>query len=240
MHERFKPSIARVAAAWLVHGLTASGAVIGVVALREIQHQHWNVFFLLLAIATAIDSIDGTLARYVRVKETIPFIDGALLDNIVDYFTYVIVPAAFVYGSGYFTPIGSAAAAAMMLLSSAYQFCQIDAKTEDHYFKGWPSYWNVVVLYIALLDWAPEHNFGIVLTCTVLVFVPIKYIYPSRTVRLRRLTLALTIAWSVCMVVLILQIPDPSRWLVWLSLSYVAYYVVFSFWWTLRTVENPA
>src|SRR5690242_13655902 len=137
-------SIPQRAVAWLVHAFTASGAVIGVVALAEIHEKHWQHLFALLAVTVAIDAIDGSLARWFRVKERVPTIDGALLDNIVDYFTYVLVPAYFVLQGGYFSSIGGIVAAAMMVLSSAYQFCQVDAKTDDHYFKGWPSYWNIV------------------------------------------------------------------------------------------------
>ena len=224
----------QLVAAWCVHIFTASSAVIGVFALREIAHEHWNNFFGLLALTVAIDSCDGALARYFRVKERVPSIDGALLDNIVDYFTYVLVPAIFVFESKYFTSAGAVAASCMMVLSSAYQFSQVDAKTEDHCFKGWPSYWNVVALYIVLLDLSPESNFGIVLFFTVLVFVPVKYIYPSRTKQYRKLNVLLGLIWGISMLVLILQIPTPSAWLLWLSLAYVAYYMLLSFWLTIR------
>lgn len=223
-----------ILAAWLVHLLTASTAVIGVFALREIQHEHWVPFFGLLALTTFIDSFDGALARYFRVKERVPNIDGALLDNIVDYFTYALVPAAFVYQSDYFTSFGAVAGATMIALSSAYQFSQTDAKTEDHCFKGWPSYWNIVALYIVLLDLSPEANFRIILFFTVLIFVPVKYIYPSRTKHFRKLNILLAALWAISMLVLILQIGSPSRWLLWLSLIYVAYYMLMSFWLTLR------
>lgn len=224
-------------AAWLVHLLTASTAVIGIFALREIEHKHWTPFFGLLALTTMIDSFDGALARYFRVKERVPNIDGALLDNIVDYFTYALIPAVFVYESGYFTSFGAVLGASMIAFSSAYQFAQVDAKTEDHCFKGWPSYWNIVALYIALLDLAPAMNFGIILIFAVLVFVPVKYIYPSRTKHFRTVNILLALLWGCSMLVLISQVEDPSRWLVCLSLIYVAYYMVMSFWLTLREAK---
>lgn len=225
-------------AAWLVHMLTASTAVIGIFALREIEHKQWALFFGLLALTTAIDSFDGALARYFRAKERVPNIDGALLDNIVDYFTYALVPAAFVFDSGYFTPFGAVAGASMIALSSAYQFAQVDAKTDDHCFKGWPSYWNIVVLYIVLLGLSPAMNFCFILFFTVLIFVPVKYIYPSRTTRFRKFNILLALLWGGSMLVLIAQIPRPSRWLIWLSLVYVAYYMLMSFWLTLREEKS--
>ena len=228
----------QIVAAWCVHIFTASSAVIGVFALREIPHEHWSVFFGLLALTVAIDSCDGAMARYFRVKERIPSIDGALLDNIVDYFTYVLIPAVFVLESDYFTSAGGVAAASMIALSSAYQFAQVDAKTEDHYFKGWPSYWNIVALYIVLLDLSPESNFRIVLFFTVLIFLPVKYIYPSRTTQYRKLNILLSALWGFSMLVLIMQIPRPSHWLLWLSLAYVAYYMLLSFWLTLRAEKS--
>ncbi|MCC6153446.1 MAG: hypothetical protein IT367_06785 [Candidatus Hydrogenedentes bacterium] len=230
----------QIVAAWFVHVLTASTAVIGLFALREIEHKHWAPFFGLLALTTLIDSFDGALARYFRVKERVPNIDGALLDNIVDYFTYALVPAAFVYESGYFAPLGAIAGASMIALSSAYQFSQIDAKTEDHCFKGWPSYWNIVALYIVLLDLSPEANFRIILFFTVLVFVPVKYVYPSRTTHYRKLNILLALLWGCSMSVLIVQIENPSRWLLWLSLIYVTYYMLMSFWLTLREEKRKA
>jgi phosphatidylcholine synthase len=233
-----KPTAIQSIAAWSVHAFTASGAVLGVMALQEIEHKHWRIFFVLLAAAVAIDAFDGTLARWFRVKERVPSIDGALLDNIVDYFTYVLVPAAFVLQGGYFTEAGSFAAAAMMAISSAYQFAQVDAKTDDHYFKGWPSYWNIVVLYIVLLGPSPEACFRIVLFFTVLVFVPVKYLYPSRTTRLRVPTLLFSILWAIAMLVLIVQLPNPSMWLVWTSLLFVVYYIAASFWITIRMEKN--
>lgn len=224
----------QVVAAWSVHVLTASTAVIGLFALREIEQKHWAPFFGLLALTTLIDSFDGALARYLRVKVRVPNIDGALLDNIVDYFTYALVPAVFVYESGYFTSFGAVSGASMISLSSAYQFAQVDAKTDDHCFKGWPSYWNIVALYIVLLNLSPATNFCIIFFFTVLVFVPVKYIYPSRTKHFRKFNILLAVLWGASMLVLIAQIKNPSRWLVWLSLVYVAYYMVMSFWLTLR------
>jgi len=229
-----KASHAAVAAAWCVHALTASGAFLGVLALVEIQRARWTHVFWLLVVAAAIDSFDGALARRFRVKTILPGIDGALLDNIVDYFTYVVVPAVYVYSSGTMSAIGAPVAAALMVFSSAYQFCQVDAKTGDHYFKGWPSYWNVVALYLFLMDIGPVAGLAIIAVCAVLVFVPIKYLYPSRTKRFRGVTLALTTAWAVAILMALWQHPNANGLLVWGSLLYVAYYASASVWITVR------
>ncbi|MDZ4858058.1 MAG: CDP-alcohol phosphatidyltransferase family protein [Candidatus Hydrogenedentes bacterium] len=221
-------------AAWSVHLLTATGALVGVLAITELYHDHDIAFFWCLVVATAIDACDGYLARRFRVKEVLPGFDGALLDNIVDYFTYVIVPAVFIYERGLVPEFTGMIAAALMVLASAYQFCQSKAKTEDHYFLGWPSYWNIVVLYLFLLHLAPIMNLAIIVLCAILVFVPIKYLYPSRTERYRTLTISLTALWALSLLVILAQYPEHSRILVWLSLAYVVYYALASLYLTRR------
>ena len=131
-----------------------------------------------MGVALFVDGFDGTLARRVRIKETLPNFDGALLDNLVDYFTYAIVPAYFLYQANLLPADFRLLAVAAMLLASAYQFCQADAKTDDHYFKGFPDYWNILVLYMFLLNSNPQINLAIMLLCVILVFVPIHYFIP--------------------------------------------------------------
>jgi phosphatidylcholine synthase len=114
----------------------------------------------------------------------------------------------------------------MILLSSAYQFTQTDAKTEDHYFKGFPSYWNVLGLYLFLLGWNPWINLAVVLVCVVLVFVPVKYIYPSRTERNHTVNLVLTWAWGAAGIACLLLYPNTPAVLLHLTLVFVAYYAV--------------
>ena len=135
--------------AWTVHLLTASGVLIALLTLFEIHNQHYINALWLMCAAIFIDAIDGTLARLVNIKEVIPNIDGALLDNIVDFLNYVVTPCFFILlcpdlvPSPMVWPILIAVS-----LSSCYQFTQSDAKTEDHFFKGFPCYWNLVVLYL--------------------------------------------------------------------------------------------
>ena len=212
------------ALAWLVHMFTASGAIAGVLAIDAIFDERWFDCFLYLTLATMIDAVDGMLARLFRVRTVLPMFDGALLDNITDYFTYVLIPALIVAEAA-LVPQGTALfAAAIIVLTSAYQFCQSDAKTEDHYFKGWPSYWNILVFYLVPLHFPPRLNLALILLCGILIFVPIKYIYPSRTVRFRRLTLTLTCIWGIMFIAMLLQYPNPHPILIYGSLVYFAYY----------------
>jgi phosphatidylcholine synthase len=132
----------RVVSAWLTHLVTASSAVWGLLAILAITNAQWVQAFWFMAAAVLIDSFDGTLARRVDVKNVLPQIDGALLDNIVDYLNYVFVPVFFIYWADLLPPQLAVVGATLMLLSSAYQFSQADAKTDDHFFKGFPSYWS--------------------------------------------------------------------------------------------------
>ena len=134
--------------AWLVHIFTASGAVLGLIALWAIHERHFIAAFWLMGVTIIIDSVDGFLARRTQAKLVAPQIDGALLDNIVDYFTYVLVPAFFLLVTKLLPSGWEFIAVSVLALASAYQFTQPEAKTDDHFFKGFPSYWNIVVFYL--------------------------------------------------------------------------------------------
>jgi phosphatidylcholine synthase len=213
---------------WLVHLLTASSAVFAFLALAASVAGDLRQAFAWLALTTAVDAVDGWLARAVRVKERTPGLDGARLDDIVDYLTFVFVPAWIVASAG-LVPAGWALpVVAAMLLSSAYGFSQTDAKSTDYFFTGFPSYWNIVVLYLVATGLAPVVNAVVLLGLAVLVFVPIAYVYPSRTPTLRGLTVGLGVLWALAALAIIWQLPAPSPWLVYGSLLYVVYYVALS------------
>ena len=217
-----------VFSAWLVHLLTASSAVLAFLALRATVAGDLREAFAWLAVTTAIDAVDGALARAVRVKERTPGLDGARLDDIVDYLTFVFVPAWMV-AAFHLVPAGWAVpVVAAMLLSSAYGFSQTAAKSDDHFFTGFPSYWNIVVLYLVATGLPAAANAAVLLTLAGLVFVPIAYVYPSRTPTLRSLTVGLGIVWAAATLAIIWQLPAPSTWLVYGSLAYVLSYVVLS------------
>jgi phosphatidylcholine synthase len=217
-----------------VHLYTALGAVLGfwiVIAAFEGE----VVTALWLGLATLwIDGTDGMLARHFRVKETIPWFDGARMDDIVDYLTYVFAPIVLLWTTDRLPegPTGWVVAA-LPLLASCYQFCRVDAKTSDHFFLGFPSYWNVVAFYAIVLDIGPTGVAITLVVLTVLVFVPVRYVYPSRTKLLRGLNLALAGMWLVTYAVLLAQYPDPNPVVVALSLGYLVYYVALSLYLTV-------
>lgn len=221
-------------AAWGVHLLTAVGAVVALASIEAITRADWRVAMAWMIAAMAIDSVDGTLARRVDVKGRVPHFDGALLDNIVDYLNYVFVPAFLLLRADILPQGTEWLGAAAVLLSSGYQFAQSDAKTDDHFFKGFPSFWNVAVLYLFVVGAPAGINMGILLLLAVGVFVPIHWAYPSRMLRLRTLTLALTVLWGASVVAIVWLWPGVPVWLLGASLAYVAYYGAVSLWLSLQ------
>ncbi len=223
-----QPKLLRSIAAWGVHLFTASGAVFGLLGILAIFEKDWKMMIVWMIVAMLVDGFDGMLARWADVKTYANGVDGALLDNILDYLNYVMVPALFLVKADVLPESVRLFAASSILLTSAYQFTQTDAKTDDHHFKGFPSYWNVAALYMLLMNLSPWINFGFLMLFNVLVFVPIKYIYPSRNSYLRTLTLALTYAYGAIGIWGLLQYPNQPQWVVWASFVYVAYYIILS------------
>ncbi len=215
----------RTIAAWGVHLLTASSAPAGVLAILAAERGDAAVSMGWMAYTIVIDSIDGTLARAVGVKQVLPFFDGTRLDDIVDYFTYVIVPVLFVLRFDLLPPALAVPVALCPVLASAYGFCRTDAKTADHYFTGFPSYWNIVAFYLYALGWPRALNAAVVLVFSVGVFVPIRYLYPSRTLVLRPLTIGLGLVWAAAVLWSIAHLASAPRALVVVSLAFPVYYV---------------
>jgi len=215
---------------WIAHLYTATGAVWALLATAMTFAHNFRAAFILLAVATFVDATDGVLARLFRVKERLPQFDGALLDNIVDYLTYVFVPALIVWQAE-LVPVAFPVCAAM-LLSSAYGFAHAEAKVEtgDHYFTGFPSYWNIAVAYLYVLGWPPAVNAAILVALAVLVFVPIRYVYPSRTRTLKTPTLVLGSAWAALFAWLVWRLPDAGGPWVLVSLVFPVYYFALSLW----------
>jgi len=216
-------------AAWGVHFYTACGAVLGFLALDATASGRYGVAFAWLSLATLVDCTDGTLARRVGVKQVLPNFDGARLDDIVDYLNYVVVPVVLAYHAGLIPHgTGGLMVAALPLLASGYGFCQLDAKTDDHFFQGFPSYWNVVVFYFYTLGTARWFNVVALIVLAILVFVPVGYVYPSKNPTFQRTTYVLGIVWGICMAVLLTQFPTPSRSLAWVSFFFPIYYMTLS------------
>ncbi|GAA1580156.1 CDP-alcohol phosphatidyltransferase family protein [Kribbella karoonensis] len=235
MREPFVGSTRLRLAGLALHAYTASGTVLALlIVIAAIDGDAVRALWLGLA-ALVIDGTDGMLARRLRVKETIPWFDGAMLDNIVDYLTYAFAPIVLLWTGGYL-PAGTwgAVLGALPLLASSYQFCRVDAKTEDHFFLGFPSYWNVVAFYIIVLGLSPVVTGVLLVVFSVLVFIPVKYVYPSRTKAFRSLNLLTTAIWLASYAVLLAQMPHPNSVVVVISLAYLVYYAALSVYLTWR------
>lgn len=229
-----------IVAAWLVHLYTASGIVLAFLASRAIIDFDYRTAFFWLWLQVVVDATDGLLARRVRVRERIPWFDGAKLDDIADYLTYVFVPALFVWRGAIVPHAWTVPVAAAMLLSSAYGFNRSDAKTADHFFTGFPSYWNVVTFYLLIARWPSTVNAAILLTLAVLVVVRIRYVYPSRTSHWRVTTNVAGVVWGALMLVMLWQYPAVSAELFFISLAFPVYYIVLSLALHFRLVRSEA
>jgi phosphatidylcholine synthase len=232
------PRFAIVTAAWLVHLYTATGVLFAfLAAVATIEDDYRRAFFW-LALQIAVDATDGVLARRVVVGDRIPWFNGAKLDDIVDYLAYVFVPALMVWRGAFVPPPLAFPVAAAMLLSSAYGFNRDDAKTPDHFFTGFPSYWNIVVLYMFLGAWPPAANAVALLALSVLVFVPVRYVYPTRTPVWRTPSVVLGSLWGSAMIALLWWYPEPRPALFAISLLFPAYYVGLSLLLNRRRARN--
>ena len=227
-------------AAWAVHAYTASGAVMAFLALAAGTAGHFRTAYGWLALQLFIDATDGYLARLARVDQRLPHILGAHLDDLVDYVAYVFVPAWLIYQGGLLPPGAAILIVAVMLVSSGLGFSRTDAKTADHYFTGFPSYWNILSLYLFLFGLPPAANATILLACAALVFVPVRYVYPSRTTALRGLTIALGAIWGTLMLGLLWQFAAPPSWMLAASCVFPAYYVALSLWLHWKRPRQPS
>lgn len=234
-HENlFAVSWPRKVLGWCVHIFTASGAFVGLMALLMIYQHKLLPAFWLMGSAVVIDAVDGMFARMIKIKLAVPEINGELLDNIVDFVNYTIVPAFFLLVTNLVPEYGRYVCVIAITFSSAYQFTQVDAKTSDHFFKGFPSYWNIAVFYLFFWQMSEWTNLFILLGLAVLSFIPIKYIYPSRldylthNKTLRFATLLATVIWGLATAGLMWVYPQTNYLLVFISMSYMVLYVAFS------------
>ena len=215
---------------WIAHFYTATGAVIALLATGVAFSHNFRAVFIYFVAATFVDSTDGVLARALKVKERLPHFDGAKLDDIVDYLMYVFVPALVVWQAD-LVPVPFPICAAMVL-SSAYGFAQAGAKVHstDYFFTGFPSYWNIVVIYLYVLQLPQRANAIILAALAILVFVPIRYVYPSRTEALKWPTLVLGTIWGVLLVWIIWRLPAVDGPWTMISLVFPVYYFALSLW----------
>ena len=228
--------------AWCVHAYTASGLLLAawmaMLILRGTDTAYRGALGLMI-LATFIDSTDGWLARRVRVKEVLPGFDGRRLDDIVDFHTYTSLPLFMVWRAG-ILPENWAWALLVVLLASIYGFAQADAKTPDGYFLGFPSYWNVIALYLYLLPLPLSLKLVVLFGFAALTFIPFLYLYPSQKTPFSLLTNVLAVLWGFLLLIILFGGPSVPAWLATISLFFPAYYLLVSWGLTLRRWSRKA
>jgi phosphatidylcholine synthase len=207
-----------------VHLLTASGAVLALLALRAAHDGEWQMMFVWLGVALVVDAADGPLARKLDVKTVLPRFSGERLDLIVDYLTYVVVPAYALSEASLLPEAARLPAAAAILLSSLFHVSDMHSKTEEGYFVGFPAIWNIVLLYLFVLGLPPYAALAIVALFVLATFVPILAVHPFRVARLRVLTCLVTLLWGVAAAAAIAN-PFPSPLWVQALLVATAFYL---------------
>jgi phosphatidylcholine synthase len=196
--------------AFLVHILTACGAALALLALIFATGGHWAAMFFCLGLALIVDGIDGPLARMFNVAEILPRWSGASLDLVVDFVTYVFVPAYAIAGSGTMPPELALPTGVVVVITGALYFADRNMKTDDNYFRGFPAVWNLAAFYLILLEppaWAAA---GMVAALAVLTFVPVRFVHPLRVRHLRVLNIVLLALWAALALLAVVQDLEPG------------------------------
>jgi phosphatidylcholine synthase len=183
--------------AFLVHVLTASGAGLAFIALIFATSDYWEPMFLTLGLALIVDGLDGPLARKFDVAQRLPRWSGDILDLVVDFLTYVFVPAYAMGASGLIPGWLGLASGLIVCITAALYFADKEMKTRDNYFKGFPAVWNVVAFYIFLVQPPGWASFLAVIALAALTFAPVKFVHPLRVAEFRALNIVLMGAWAV-------------------------------------------
>jgi phosphatidylcholine synthase len=200
------------ALAFAIHILTAIGGALALIALIAAARGDWPPMFIALGLALIVDTIDGPLARRLEVARTLPRWSGATLDLIVDFVTYVFVPAYAIAASGLLPAALAVPAGAAIVISGALYFSDQEMKTSDNYFRGFPAVWNLVAFYLLLLQPAPEIALAAVTLFVVLTFVPLRFVHPFRVIWLRPVTIGLLVLWAMLALIAVGDELKPGLW----------------------------
>jgi len=200
------------ARAFAVHVFTAAGAALALAALMYAVRGQWAAMFLCLGIALIVDGVDGTIARWLKVAEVLPRWSGDVLDLVVDFVTYVFVPAYAIAASGLLPHALALPAGIVIVVTGALYFADREMKTADNFFRGFPALWNTAAFYLFLLKPMPALAAVIVVALAVLTFVPFKFLHPLRVARLRALNIAALTLWSLLALIAVLRDLAPGPW----------------------------
>jgi phosphatidylcholine synthase len=218
------------AVAFGVHLLTALGAALALLSLFAAAERRWSLMFLWLGLALIVDTIDGPIARRVRVAEVLPRWAGDVLDLVVDFLTYVFVPAFAIAEAGFLPDPGGVLAGILIVTTGVLYFADRQMKTADNYFRGFPAVWSVVAFYLFLLQPGPWITGAAVIVFAVLTFVPIVFVHPFRVARLRALGAVVLALGAVLTVVAIARDMAPGAWVTGGLCAICLYFVVAGLW----------
>ncbi|MDR8393129.1 CDP-alcohol phosphatidyltransferase family protein [Aliifodinibius sp. S!AR15-10] len=220
--------------AYGVHVLTAVGAALGLWSIILIYDGYYQHALWVLALSVFIDSIDGTLARAFDITKEAPKIDGALMDNIIDFVTWTIAPLFWAYAA-MLIPLWVVMICA---ICSILGFSNTRAKTSDDFFLGFPSYWNIVVLYLFLLDLPLTFSSAVLLLFAAATLIPVKFIYPTKTVHFKTLTILLGSLFFLQLLLLLYLFDESPPLLIYSSFLFPVYYFGLSFYLNVKKVET--
>ncbi len=217
--------------AWSVHAFTASGLLSGFMAILAINEHDWSGAMLWLLLCLFIDGIDGTFARLWNVKEVLPHVDGKMIDYVIDFATYAIIPAYFFYQAEMVWEEWRLPCTFLILMVSALYYGLDGMVSDDLYFIGFPVMWNIAILFLFfILDFPPAGNVAYIVILAILHFVPIKFPYPSRATSYRWLTIGVTVLLIASLVVLLLQYPERNEILRWVAILSAIYFGWIGIW----------
>ena len=200
------------AGAFAVHVLTASGAGLALLSLILAVGGEWAAMFLCLGVALIVDAIDGPLARKLNVVEKLPRWSGEQLDHVIDFTTYVFVPAYAIAASGLLPGVMAIPSGIIIVVSGALYFADLEMKTDDNYFRGFPAVWNVIAFYQFILEPPPWISVAVIVTLAGLTFAPVRFVHPLRVMRLRAVSISLMVIWAALALVAVMSNLDPGPW----------------------------
>jgi len=212
--------------AFTIHVFTACGAALAFLALILATGDHWAGMFFCLGMALVVDGIDGPLARAFKIKEVLPRWSGEQLDFVVDFVTYVFVPAYAIAASGFLPDALAIPAGLVIVITGALYFADREMKTGDNYFRGFPALWNVAAFYIYILQPPGWFAAALVALLAALTFAPIRFVHPLRVAHLRMLNVALMVVWAVLAAIAVIDNLDPRPYVVWPLCAIAVYFFV--------------
>jgi phosphatidylcholine synthase len=211
--------------AFAVHIFTALGAALAFGALVYAVRHDWAAMFVCLGIALIVDGVDGTIARHLKTAELLPRWSGDVLDLVVDFTTYVFVPAYAIAEGGLLPGPLAVPAGIVIVVTGALYFADRAMKTDDNYFRGFPTLWNAVAFYLFVLRLPPWVAAALVTLLAVATFLPFKFLHPMRVKRLRAINIAVVALWSVLALIAIFRDLSPGPWVAGGLVSAAIYFV---------------